>query len=263
MSTPKSKLHDFHLKLCRYASDNLAEHLDDVVLSDDDRQKYEALIEYVRQCGDDGLVEGPDMSGLLLNDEEFDRLTRWVRSLELSTVERPVSPPRRWEAVSQYHELALKCVPEIKKALPDWEKRWTTACVQFASKLERPGIRLAEGIDIVRSWCKDVCRILDAMGRRDLVPRSQKKNGTYPTPTEFKSDTHDPYLDDLYVQRVLATIKALGKRKDGTDQGTDKVIKKAGIGRSRGYEILRELQKRGLYTGHSKKKKSARYESEK
>lgn len=178
MSTPKSKFHDFHLRLCRYASENLAEHLDDVVFSETDRQKYGALIEYVRKSADDGLVE--DMSELLLNDEEFRRLSAWARSLESSTSEMPVRPPRKWYAVPAYHKLALRCVSEIKHALPGWERTWSSDSARFMEEFESPNLSVADGIETCRRWANEVIRYQKELFREDLIPRPF---GEFPTPT--------------------------------------------------------------------------------
>ena len=209
MSTPKSKLHDFHLRLCRYASENLAEHLDDVAFSDHDQQEYAALIEYVRQCGDNGLLHGPDMLGLLLNDDELDRLGRWARSLELSTDGMPLRPPRSWDGIPQYHKLARRCVTEIKKALPGWEKMWSSDSAQFAEELEATDLGLAEGIEKCRRWAKEVVRYQKQLLREDLIPRP---TGEFPTPTTGHMT--------VVVSKIESTLKKLTQVADRGDNSS-------------------------------------------
>jgi hypothetical protein len=212
MTEPNSELHQFHIVLCRYAADHVAEHLNDLRVRDEDQLKYAGLFEYLKQFDSQGRMIGPDMSDLLLNDSEFYVLQCWAEALEVAESGQPVPTTLipKWQPL--YRRRAGDCFGELKDELgPTAAKRWLSDSEAFADQLEVDGLLIAEGVGIVRSWAREARRHLKMMGKDEFLPRP---DGDYRTPTTLAI----PRKPESKVARYLEKLASAASKSDDNKQ---------------------------------------------
>jgi hypothetical protein len=169
-------LHEYDLQLCDYALSAIREHMDVPAFSEwmRDQLSPPALLQFLVDGSDPAVEQEP----MLLSDPEFYQIT-----LALDGIPRNLDRP--WLAYDELHARYVQTLTDVRDGLTKQvAEDWSTACVQFAASLERPAVRLSEGIEIVQDWTRHLRKLLSAMRRIDLLPQPE---GQQPTPSHPNS----------------------------------------------------------------------------
>lgn len=255
-------LHQFDLDLCEYITWNVAQHLGSTTQASAHRAKStlpsidtrDASMARERQtfaisiAGElsRGLEDylwqhnADDRTKLLFTDAELDELQEVLS-------EMPIQHRKAWEKDIRLHERGVYCVAEIKTRLTRRDaEQWSADCARFSHRLNQKGISLQQGIGIVQKWLRRVRRLLRAMNATESLPPPL---GSRPTPTN-----PDPVeVQDIAVtnQEMMSLRRCIALK--GKDAKPNVIIKECHIRKARALAGLRVLEKRGQYTGFSRK----------
>ena len=160
-------LHDFDHRLCRYVLDNFEPLLHRGMRDEVEGELDDQLLVFLTEEN-------------VANDPPLDFLLSWHELLELEITCGILASRRKWTSYSRLHRWYVRTILEIRDGLTqETAEQWARICVEQGQQLEREGLWLPEGIEIVRDWIVDLRDLLLAMGRLDLLPAPE---GFHPTP---------------------------------------------------------------------------------
>lgn len=263
-----SQLHVFDLWLCRYVRRNVAEMLKlpyfqstHERIPDKLNRHLDVQAEYLRydELSKPQKTKFPDpirvaeangkQPPLLLNDHEFELLEQFT--------DVPITDSKRWvhdweSSPPEHHERAINCIREIANGVSQYDAdRWASDSRSFAERLERDGLTVNGGVQVIRQWVTSIRKYLAVMGRSDLLPRPE---GRYPTPTTLAIQSSGgnvnpppPGVTEGDVSRVRTIIEEMGD--DGKSAKPAVIIAKAAMNNQKCRRILRWLELEGDYEG--------------
>jgi hypothetical protein len=166
------RLNQYDIELCHYAVGNVRQLLDERKSAEwlEQHAHPPALLDYLKDTGNDEA----EPVRLLLSAGEFNHLL--AAFLEL---------PRRldpgWVASERLHGDFVLTIREVRTALTAGvADAWARDCTRFGGRLTQPGLRLAEGVEIVYQWTLRLRQLLRGMGGKQFLP---PPDGLAPTPT--------------------------------------------------------------------------------
>ena len=245
-----SQLHEFDLDLCDHVWANLSSVWRNTRYADVLRIRLQKersggrdpLPEYVLQRFEEEAAEGRSQPhpSLLLSDDELLDL-----SLDLQDF------PRDWVPDEPLYNRGVLCIDEIRRRIaPNEADVWSQRTREWARELLSGALTVSEGIEVIHHWCMHIRRLLAAMSRLDLVPRP---DGEFPTPTMLTGRARELVsdVDPVDVQMVMEAVQQL-RHEQGKDAKAETVARRAGIRSQTVRKILRDLQKRGEYSGFTR-----------
>lgn len=242
-----AKLHEFDLALCNYVRGNLRQY-GDVLMA---RRRGRRLI--APPALHDFIFGAPEQEWLLLNDNELNQIIIAFEDLPIKKFE--------WSPYEALHRRYIQTVKEVRDELSKQvAEDWSEECVRFQKRLEGEPLSLAKGIEIVQEWLQSLRSLLQSIEAIDFLPCPEGRSPTPTCPTPFPraeasgsrpSPTASEDRDEADLKRLRQSIQESAR---GMQAPVKEIIKKTGIGNSRGRELLRRLERRGEYNGFSRNK---------
>jgi hypothetical protein len=247
------QLHDFDVRLCRYALENVLGYTDTPAFAAYVQEQLDPPVWAYLQA----LAGEDDPPPLLLGDDELDDLAFIFETA-------PLEFDHAWVASERLHRRHIDCVVEVREGLaPAYAEEWARASAGFAMALERARTRLSDGIRVVHDWVREVRRLLRAMGAVDLLPWPE---GGFPTlscpdPRSLPAGSPGPCdgggdADIEVMRRAIAeherTHPTTPEDMRGRNAQPAALIRTAKIRAQRAKDALRELEKRGEYSGFAR-----------
>ena len=192
------KLHQFDLKLCTYALNNIAGY-----------RKRPEFMEYIEDNLDPSVLaylialqaDESDPLPLLLIESDF-----WDISDDFDG--GPEEFNKYWVPNECLHRSSVDCVIEIRECLaPTYADDWAKLSIESARILEREQTRLSNGIYMLGEWVGEARRLLRAMGAIGFLPRPE---GTFPTP-KFPVPSASPVLPEDGIRTGITVVSAIAE----------------------------------------------------
>jgi excisionase family DNA binding protein len=195
-----TKLHEFDLSLCYHGLCVICGHMDDAAFADYVRPRLDpSILRYLSRVEE-------QKPTLLLCDRDLNDLYQIFYCA-------PFQFDRAWIPYRPLYKRSTHCLPEIREALAaECAEEWARVSAANSRRLSDEDLNLSGGFEILAEWVGAARDLIQAMGRRDLIPIP---DGTFPTPAYPEAGEGDPtakagigrsFVD--VMRRIAAALEA-------------------------------------------------------